>query len=181
MEEWRDIEGYEGLYQVSNYGRVKSLERTICEKGGKVRKVSEKILKQILGKNGYFGVGLSKNGISKRTNIHRLVAEAFITNPNKYNFVNHKDECKTNNFVDNLEWCTNEYNIKYGSAKERMRKKHEKPIYQYTLEWELVDIYESVKKAAEANGFAASCISNCALGKQGRKQHNGYRWSFEPL
>lgn len=114
MEEWRDIKGYEGIYQVSNLGRVKSL--------GNGKKRKEKILKQ--QKTGrwknYYKVILFKNGIPKTKKIHRLVAEAFIPNPNNYPCVNHKDENPSNNFVENLEWCSYEYNNNYGTKNKRV-------------------------------------------------------------
>ena len=112
MEEWRDIIGYEGKYQVSNLGRVKSLKNT----RGNYR---EKILKPGKDAKGYKQVSLYKNGKGKMYKIHRLVAIAFIPNPNNYPMINHKDEDKTNNCVDNLEWCTNKYNMNYGTLPER--------------------------------------------------------------
>ncbi len=127
MEEiWRDIAGYEGLYQVSNLGRVKSLERTtkrfngfkVCE-----YKDGNKILKQSKNYKGYLFVGLCKNGKEKKYKVHRLVAEAFIDNPNNLPQVNHKNENKECNISNNLEWCTNKYNCNYGTRNERIYKK----------------------------------------------------------
>ena len=115
MEEWRDVVGYEGLYMVSNCGRVKSLKFS----NGK----REKIMKLSDRGNGYLRVSLSKDGESKHYNVHRLAAIAFIPNPDNLPYVNHKDECKTNNNVDNLEWCTVEYNNTYGTARERQAEK----------------------------------------------------------
>ena len=111
-EEWRDIKGYEGKYQISNLGRVKSLRNT----RGSYR---EKILRFKLEVSGYFKVSLCKNNKIKSFYIHRLVAEAFIPNLNGYSQVNHKDENKTNNCVDNLEWCTAKYNSNYGTRTQR--------------------------------------------------------------
>ena len=105
-EVWRDIQGYEGLYEVSNFGNVRSL------KYGKI-----KYLKPADDGNGYYFVNLSKNGIVKNFKIHRLVATAFIDNPSNYPQINHKDEDKTNNKASNLEWCTNKYNKRYSCAK----------------------------------------------------------------
>lgn len=109
MEIWKDIKDYEGLYQVSNLGRVKS---------------KRKILKAINSE--YLKVGLSKNGVQKTLTIHRLVAQAFIDNPNDYNFVNHKDENKHNNNLNNLEWCNNLYNVNYGKRNEKISKSQSK-------------------------------------------------------
>lgn len=108
MEEWRDIEGYEGLYQVSNYGRVKSLERDIVVYnklfGYQIRHLNEKTVKPKINSNDRFQVRLWKDGIKKQKQIHRLVAEEFIPNPNGYTVVHHKDHNHHNNKVDNLEW-----------------------------------------------------------------------------
>ena len=111
-EEWRDIKGYEGKYQVSNLGRVKSLKN--CK--GNYR---EKILKLGKDKLGYLQVVLSKEGKGKLFRVHRLVAESFIENTNNYPEVNHKDENKSNNCVDNLEWCDRKYNCNYGTRNIR--------------------------------------------------------------
>lgn len=115
-EAWKDIKGYEGLYQISNIGRVKSLSR-IDSRGNKR---NEKILKISKNNSGYYFVGLCKNGKVKQYLIHRLVAEAFVRNPYNYSEVNHKDEDKQNNIADNLEWCTHEYNCKYGTRNKRV-------------------------------------------------------------
>ena len=108
MEIWKDILGYEGLYQVSNYGRVRSL------KYGK-----EKILKQQINTDGYLHIDLYKNKKRKNYNVHRLVTIAFLENPNNYPQVNHKDENKQNNHIDNLEWCDYKYNCNYGTRKNK--------------------------------------------------------------
>ena len=127
MEIWKDIEGYEGLYQVSNKGRIKSLNR-IDSRG---HKVNEKILSSKPNNKGYLRVHLYKNGKRKPFSVHRLVAIAFIPNPNNLLEVNHKDENKENNTVDNLEWCDRKYNANYGGRNERASvsnkgKKHKK-------------------------------------------------------
>ena len=112
-EEWRDIIGYEGLYQVSNLGRVKSF---LYYNG-----TNERIIKPIQLKNGYYNISLSKNKINKKEYIHRLVAKAFIPNPNNYPIINHKDENPSNNCVNNLEWCTQKYNMNYVKLKNKHR------------------------------------------------------------
>ena len=120
MEEiWKDIPGYEGIYVVSNFGKVKSLQRTRKGSYGSIRIVYEKILNHKIDKDGYHIVTLSKEGKTKCIGVHRLVAQAFL--PNIYNLpmINHKDENPSNNFVDNLEWCTAKYNRNYGTSIER--------------------------------------------------------------
>lgn len=106
-EIWKDIKGYEGIYQVSNLGRVynSKYHRFLSTPTNRKKK--------------YVDVALNKNGVAKSYKVHRLVADAFIPNPNNLPFVNHKDENPSNNCVDNLEWCTNEYNLKYGNAHKK--------------------------------------------------------------
>lgn len=113
MEEWRDIKGYEGLYQVSNEGRVKSLERDWTVGKGGNRHKDETIMKLQKSPRGYYRLTLTKDGIETYKLVHRLVAEAFIENPNGYPYINHKDENPSNNSVENLEWCTPFYNNTY--------------------------------------------------------------------
>ena len=121
MEIWKDIQGYEGIYQVSNLGRIKSLERIVTNnKHGGVRIVEEKILTPTDNGNGYKIIGLQKPKQRKNFYIHRLVATAFIPNPKNFGYVNHKDYNKSNNNVSNLEWCTQKENVNY--SVERMRK-----------------------------------------------------------
>ena len=104
MEIWKDITGYESLYQISNKGRIKSLQRFVTSKNGSKQLIKEKIRKTSVTTAGYEYVVLSSNGKCKTLLIHRLVAESFIPNPNNLECVNHKDENKSNNCVDNLEW-----------------------------------------------------------------------------
>lgn len=114
IEKWKDIKGYEGLYQISNLGNVKSLKK----KAGKSTR-SERLIKTHFDKDGYVYATLCKNNKTHLATIHRLIAEAFIPNPNNLPQINHKDEDKTNNSIDNLEWCTCKYNINYGTRTER--------------------------------------------------------------
>lgn len=118
-EVWKDVLGYEGLYQVSNKGNVYSVER-VSSQG---KKCGGRILKLGYNRGGYLKVNLYKDGKMKTKIVHRLVAEAFIPNPNNYPEINHIDEVKDNNNIENLEWCTSKYNSNHGTRNERARKK----------------------------------------------------------
>ena len=155
-----------GLYQVSNYGRVKRLAYT-----RKIQKQTmtfkDKILKPILHKNGYLMVSLSKNNKQKIYSIHRLVAQAFIKNLKNYKYINHKDENKANNNVDNLEWCNNTYNLNYGTRNERASRSLSKKVK--CIETGL--IYDSMTKVEKQLKIAHNSISKVCL----RKTKNS-RW-----
>lgn len=160
-EEWRDVVGYEGLYQVSNYGEVKSLAN---DKGKK-----EKILKPSIDGKGYKCVILCMNGTRKVCKIHRLVAIAFIPNPNNYPIVNHKDENKINNNVNNLEWCTNKYNLNYGTLPERFskaRKGNKNPSAKKIICVTTGEAFNCIKEASEKYNITHQNISKCCKGKR---------------
>ena len=173
MEIWKDIEGYEGLYQVSNEGRVKSLSRVIV-KGNKTITTKEKILKQGEVGKGYLQVCLYSNSVFKHCLIHRLVAKTFLPNLDNKPCVGHSDCNPKNNNVKNLYWCTYEENNNHIITKARK----EKIVFQYTTSNELVGVWGSINKCVE-NGYRHSSISDCCHGR--KKTHKGYRWSFEPL
>jgi WD40 repeat protein len=147
-EEWKDIEGYEGLYMVSNFGRVVSIQG--C---------NPRIMKLGTTHKGYQCVGLQKEKQHKTCVVHRLVAQAFIPNPDNLPQVNHKDECKTNNRVDNLEWCTDKYNHNYGTYIERQRNFHPRntPVLMFDL-----------------NGNFEKSIDNCSKSYDGVFYLNSY-------
>ena len=142
MEEWKEVPDYEGLYEVSNTGNVRSL-------------IKNKIIKGFINRCGYKLVGLSKNGISKWFQVHRLVAQVFIPNPDNLPMVNHKDEDKNNNRVENLEWCDAKYNINYGTRLDKVKKTQIEN--GYWLGWdrkEYLSIYKQyigVKKRRECD------------------------------
>lgn len=145
QEIWKPIKGFEGLYEVSNLGRVKALTRTIRSKRNYVRTHKGVMLRQQIECNGYYRVRLSKNSKAFRFVTHRLVAIAFIPNPHNYPQINHKDENKLNNHVDNLEWCTPKYNINYGTGIKRRASKRGKKV----LCVETGKIYNSQVEAAK--------------------------------
>lgn len=128
-EIWKDIKGYEGIYQVSNLGSVRSLERKIMHGDGKPYTVKEKMLKPAITSHGYQSVHFSIDNLAKIFKVHRLVAEAFIENPNNLPSINHKDEIKTNNAVENLEWCTVQYNNTYGDYNRFGRKRNKQNLF----------------------------------------------------
>ena len=181
MEIWKDIQGYEGLYQVSNYGNVKSLNYRMTGK--------ERILKSGKTVNGYLAVDLCKNGKRKHSLIHRLVAQAFLENPNNYPQVNHKDENKQNNHVSNLEFCTSFYNMNYGTRNEGSKKiisetmkgkfAGEKHPLSRKVMTNTGEIFTTVKEAAEWSGTHRSHISGQIQGK--RKTAGKHPVTKEPL
>lgn len=177
-EVWKDIPNYEGLYQISNYGRVKSLERKIEHKTtyGGYYHVRGKILKPKIEKDGYFRIGLKKNGIKKFYRLNRLVAQVFIPNPNNYEVVNHKDENKLNNCIDNLEWCTQKYNINYGSGIRKRANKIKIKINQYSLENKYIKTWDSIIEASSSIKGLSTNIVKCCKGKQ--KTVYGYKWKY---
>jgi hypothetical protein len=178
MEEWKDIKDYEGLYQVSSEGRVKSLKRYHVK--------NDRILKTTTDKDGYSIVNFRKNGVMYTNKVHRLVAEAFIPNPENKPIINHKDEKKTNNVVENLEWCDYEFNNNYGTRNNNFKKE----VYQYSLDGELLGKYISSIEASKAVNGNPSNIANCCRGfifdkKRGKPHkcitYKGYKWSYKPL
>ena len=176
-EIWKDIKGFEGLYQVSNMGRVKSLERVTIRKDGKKLPVEERILKPETERTGYLRVQLyDSSGKTKRIKVHRLVCEAFHENPKKKPCVNHIDENKANNAASNLEWCTVAENNNHGTRNARSAKSLSKPVGQYTLEGELIKIWESTHEVERQLGFDQGYISKAARGKL--KTAYGYVWKY---
>lgn len=184
-EMWKDVPGYGGLYQVSNTGKVKSLGRVINEQWYdgthcRTRVFPEKLLKQKTDTNGYLSVGLHKiNGERKRLRVHRIVAITFLDNPNNLPCINHIDECITNNNVNNLEWCTQTYNMNYGNRKAKYRKSRGTKVDRLNLEGNYIDTWESMTYAAEIvykNKFKEVDIRNNCLGKINRVLN--YKWRF---
>lgn len=181
-EEWKDIKGFEGVYQISNLGRIKSFKKY---KDGY-------ILSNKNSKGGYFSIVLKDCKKEKHTRVHRLVAETFIPNPNNFPVVNHIDGNKQNNRVDNLEWCTIKHNVNHAIKRNKHMLKgmkrynqYTKPreICQYSSEGELMAIYPNSKLAQKITGVCARNIlqvANKTQYKPGmvRKQAGGYIWKF---
>ena len=158
-EEWRDIEGYKGLYQVSNMGRVKSLNYN--------RTGRERIMKGLDNGHGYLFVQLCKDGKAKNCRINRLVAMAFIPNPDNLPEVNHKDKIRTNNRVDNLEWCTTQYNIEYSQGKA---------VIGISKVSGLILEFPSTREASRQTDISHSNICACLKGRQ--KSAGGFYWQY---
>ena len=174
-EEWRDVVGYEGLYQVSSEGHVKSLERKV-PKGYGERTVKERILKPVIDRYGYLFVVLCAGGKRKMFLVHRLVCTAFHENPGNKPQVNHVNEDKTDNRACNLEWCTRTENMNHGSRNTRAAKALSKPIGQFSLDGELVKIWPSAIEVERQAGFNHGNIGKAANGKY--KQAYGFIWKY---
>lgn len=182
MEEvWRDVKGYEELYQVSNLGRVKSLARK-----SKRNTFKEKMLKQRLSAYGYLVLALYKNNIQRKFAVHQLVAAAFIENPNSKPTVNHIDENKTNNHAENLEWATYKENANHGTRNERIKitnranpdrcAKQRKPVDQYDINGNLMNTWSCAAAVSKFFNVDRSEITQCCKGK--RKQCKNYFWKY---
>ena len=173
-EVWKDVPNYEGLYQVSNLGRVKSLDRIVPFKDS-LKRVKGTMLSQHLN-FGYCQVSLGRKG--KKHRVHRLVAMAFIPNPNNFPIINHKDENPSNNCVDNLEWCDYAYNLNYGSRKGWQRKLNGVPVCQYTLKGEFIARFSSMAEAAEKTpSVTSNNIAHCC--NKETPSCGGFVWRYE--
>lgn len=169
-EIWKPMKDYEGYYEVSNKGRIKSLER---KQGNRMLK--EKILKLPIYRTGYPYVFLSKNGKNKKYTIHRLVAEAFIPNPENKPVVNHIDSVRDNNFVENLEWATVSENMFHAYTLGGQRK-NKRPVAQYSRDGLLIRKFESIIDAANYLGKRPSDICGCCKGRL--PTAFGYKWKY---
>ena len=179
-EEWKTIERTNGNYEIINLGRVKSKER-IYLSGENYRikkKTGGKLLNQTLNKDGYPTVSLRLDDGKRHTlKVHRLVALAFIQNTKNLPQINHKDENKENNRVDNLEWCTSKYNANYGTRNKRMiKQKYLKAVIMLDLSGNELKRFESLGDASRETGFDISAIIRVCKGKQ--RTSMGYKWKY---
>ena len=174
QEIWKDVPGYEGLYHVSNLGRVKALYYK-CKKckNWNIKK-NPKIIRCAKDKHGYYFVRLYNGEKQNRYSVHRLVAMVFLPNPLNLSEVNHKDENPVNNLVDNLEWCSHKYNMNYGTKVKRQKEKVSKPVCQYTLNEVFIKEYPSRKEASIETGTDVTGICQCIKGKL--KTSGGFIW-----
>lgn len=184
MEEvWKDVVGYEGRYIVSNFGRIRSLYREFVNKRGRIMHITDRVMKTHLDECGYERVKLSGESGAKMTFVHRIVAESFIPNPNNHPMINHIDECKTNNRVDNLEWCDAKYNNVYGNRLELVskilmcRSDLSKPVLMCDLSGNVLAEFGSIRDAARRVGGNQSFIGKACKGIY--KTAYGHIWRYK--
>ena len=155
LEEWKVIPGYEGMYEASSKGNIRSLDREIKDKNGHIRHQKGKVIRTYYDKRGYKRCYLCKDGDNKQLLVHQLVAKAFIPNANNYKMINHKDETHDSNCPGNLEWCDAKYNNNYGTLKQRLSELKKKKIICITDG----NKFNSVNEAAEFYGIDRRLIS----------------------
>lgn len=163
IEIYKDIQGYEGKYQISNLGNVYSL-------------ITNKILKPRLTLDGYYQVDLCKDGVKRHLYIHRLVAQSFLDNPKNYKIVNHKDENSMNNIVSNLEWCDSTYNNNYGNCKRKISEANSIKINQYDMNGNFIKQWLGVNNIERCLKINKGNICMCCKGK--RNNAGGYKWEY---
>lgn len=178
-EIWKDIAGYEGFYKVSNNGNVKSCERIVNHGLGNAdRTIKSRIIKPYNDNHGYHMVSLSKDGKVKKHKVHRLVAEAFISNPENKPTVNHLNEIRNDNRASNLEWATYKENNDHGGHNERVSKTLSNPIEQLDKNGNKISCFQSVRDASLATGINIMNIKSC-LSHKNRVFAGGYQWRYK--
>ena len=183
-EIWKPIVGWEGLYEVSNLGRVRSLDRDVPAKIGSTETRKGKIKSQQKTRFGYMRVTLSKDKYRKTYMVHRLVGDAFLPNPDSLPFINHKNETRNDNRAENLEWCTRLYNMNYGNCRQKIKDSHinnpflSKKVVKCDISGNPIEEYPSMAEAARQNNLSQGRISNCCLNKKKSRTHGGFIWKF---
>jgi hypothetical protein len=183
-EEWRAVAGYEGLYEVSNLGRVRSLDIIVTRPHPKDNhlcdyKIKGRMLMQLPSTNGYLFVHLYKDKRAVQQTVHRLVSEAFVPGYFDGAHVNHKDENKHNNRADNLEWVTRRENSIYGTCQDRLHKNQRKPVIQLTLDGKFVKEWPSVWSVNYELGIDPGTIVKVCKGKSKYKTAGGFSWKYK--
>ena len=173
-EIWKDIEGYEGLYQISSLGKVKSLPKITFNAKGQY-KTKERILKYGKNQYGYFQISLWKDGKRKNKPIHKLIATMFIPNPKKYKIINHIDGNKQNNNIQNLEWCTQKHNVKE-AYRLGLTSKRYKSVNQYDLHNNFIKTWKSIAEINKKLKIDESSIVRCCKGRQNKA--GNYIWRY---
>lgn len=178
MELWKEIKGYEGIYEVSSCGRVRSLDRYVKHsKTGEMSVLKKGMIKKpTTDTEGYLLVTLNKDGKYCTKYVHRLVADAFLGEHKLKEQVNHKDENKQNNNIDNLEWCSVKYNINYGTRTARMARTQGKPVSMYDKNGALVRVFCSLSSVKEL-GYSPSNVKNVCDGKFAAMYGYVWRWA----
>ena len=201
-EKWKPVVGYEGFYEVSDTGKIKTLGRTIQQKDGRTRTIKSKVMKDRTNNRGYHIISLNTGNSKKDHLVHRLVAMAFLPNPDNLEQVNHIDGNKDNNSVSNLEWCDQTHNMKeayklglrkatlpvwddelrakFSAIKKGTRNYSQmKKVIQYSLEGEYIACYRNAEDAAKAIGIKDKTgIYDVCTGRKNRKQCGGYKWKY---
>lgn len=183
-EKWKPVKNFEQSYMVSTYGRIKSIDRIIKFSDGRVRRYKSCIKKIFRINKHYYVASFSKNLHTEMKDVHRLVAETFIPNPNNLPEVNHKDENSLNNHVDNLEWCTRKYNINYGTHTQKVIEHLKncpttsKPIVQKNLMGVIIKTYPSIREAARALGNIKKDANILKACKGVVQTSYGYKWEY---
>ena len=180
-EEWKPVVGFEGYYEVSDMGRVRSLDRVVSGKDGCTLSIKGQMMRPRPNTTGYPFVRLRMRGKRGGYTVHRLVAKAFIPNPDNLAEINHKNEDKTDNRVANLEWCDHSYNMRFGTRGERCRKKADcHAVVQMDMEGNVIAEFEAIKLAARVVGINnAETITKCCKGT--RPSAGGYKWKYKTV
>lgn len=182
VEIWKPVVGFEGFYEVSNLGRVKSLDRMVCHDSSACitsrRKMKGRILKNGKDGHGYFHVNLCKDGNKTNPAVHRLVAQAFIPKIEGKEYVNHIDSDFTNNNVNNLEWCTQRENLIHGRKYGNIKQYNEKKVMMFSKDMEFIREFKSICEASRITGICETGIRGCCNNKPKYHTAGGYIWQF---